>query len=239
MKRALLYLATAFIFTSQVCAQNDVGDWFPVHVGDKWIYEHETRDDTGGGIAHLEIHKWKTEEIITASWTVPEGTLVGRQVLVTGGSPPTGWVNPSPAYLIRGDCFYSSYGEVGWDLSTHQLSPDFLKGLSLGYFSPDFCFPFVVHKTWGAPDGLPNWSVSRPEEAKDWEVVGLRAQDPSDPDRRTKFHITNISSYPGSGMTVDIWFEKGVGIVSQEEIHHGTIGEERTRLLRFEPASGR
>jgi hypothetical protein len=69
--------------------------------------------------------------------------------------------------------------------------------------------------------------------------VGLRAQDPSDPDRRTKFHITNISSYPGSGMTVDIWFEKGVGIVSQEEIHHGTIGEERTRLLRFEPASGR
>lgn len=59
------------------------------------------------------------------------------------------------------------------------------------------------------------------------------------PDKNKTFHVTSVSSYLGSGMTVDIWFEKGVGIVRGEEIHHGTIGEERTRLVRFEPASQR
>jgi hypothetical protein len=40
-------------------------------------------------------------------------------------------------------------------------------------------------------------------------------------------------------MTAEIWFQEGTGIVREEEIHHGTIGEERTRLLTFTPASPR
>jgi hypothetical protein len=36
---------------------------------------------------------------------------------------------------------------------------------------------------------------------------------------------------------VDTWFEKGVGIIRKDQIHHGTIGELHTRLLRFEPAA--
>ena len=145
-------------------------------------------------------------------------------------------MDPNPAYLIRGDCVYASYGEVGWDPSTHQLTPDFRKGLGIGYVSPDFCFPFAVYKTWGAPHGLPDWRVIRPEEAKDWEVTGIKARDPSAPGGQKTFHVTSISAYPGAGITVDIWFEKGVGVVREEEIHHGTIGEKRTRLLRLEPA---
>lgn len=240
MRSERFSLALAFISSGAAYAQNVFADWFSVHAGNRWIYEQETRDDTGEGHAHLDIHRWKTEETIIGSWTIPEGTLVGRQVRVVEGSPHEGWrVNQSPAYLIRGDCFYAYYGEVGWDPSTNQFTPDFLKGLSVGYVSPDFCFPFVLHKTWGAPHGLPNWGVNRPEEAKDCEVAGIRARDPSAPDKKKTFHITNISSYPGAGMTVDIWFEKGVGIVRAEEIHHGTIGEDRTRLIRFEPASQR
>jgi hypothetical protein len=142
-------------------------------------------------------------------------------------------VNANPAYLISGDCLYAA---VDWNPSAHQLTPYFLKWLGVGEFSPDFCFPLVVHKTWGAP----NWGGIRPaSEAKDWEVAGIKVGDPSAPDKQNTFHITSVSSYLGSGMTADIWFAKGVGVVREEEIHHGTIGEERTRLLRFEPASQR
>jgi len=92
-----------------------------------------------------------------------------------------------------------------------------------------------VHKKWGAPHGLPGWGVIRPEQAKDWEVAGISARDSSAPSGQKTFHVTAISGYPGSGMTVDNWFAKGVGIVREEEIHHGTIGEYRRHLLRFEP----
>lgn len=156
---------------------------------------------------------------------------MGRQVRVTAGSPPTGWrVDPTPAYLIRGDFLYE---EVHWDPSAHQLTPEFLKGLG-AYLSPDFCFPLVRHKAWGAPHGLPDWAVTRPEEAKDWQVAGIKVQD-----RQRTFHIISISSYPGAGVTADIWFEKGVGVVCEEETHHGTIGDRRTRLIRFEPVPQR
>ena len=233
MRQAALCLALAY---GPAFPQDAVENWFPTHAGDKWIYEHETRDDAGEGRGHLETHRWKTEETIVGSWIISEGALVGSQVRVTDGSPPTGWrVNASPAYLIRGDCLYSD--GVGWEPLNHKLTAAYREDLLAGHISPDFCFPFVVHRTWGAPHGLPDWGVNRPEEAKDWEVAAIKARDPSSPDKKKTFHITNISSYPGAGMTVDIWFEKGAGIVREEEIHHGTIGEVRTRLLHFEPAT--
>ena len=113
MRSERFSLALAFISSGAAYAQNVLADWFSVHAGNRWIYEHETRDDTGEGHAHLEIHRGKTEETIIGSWTIPEGTLVGRQVRVVEGSPHEGWrVNQSPAYLIRGDCFYAYWG--GW-----------------------------------------------------------------------------------------------------------------------------
>jgi hypothetical protein len=144
---ARLYLALVFISGAEAYAQNAAATWFPVHVGDRWIYEYTTRDESGEGRALPDIHTWKTEETTIGSWSTPEGILVGRQVRVIEGSPPTGGlVNPNPAYLIRGDCLYTT--EVNWDPSAHQLTPDFLKGLGL-YLSPDFCFPLVMHKTLG------------------------------------------------------------------------------------------
>jgi hypothetical protein len=241
MRHPLFCFGLVFILSGQVYPQNAVTEWFPVHIGSKWSYEHETREDNGNGIAHLETHRWKTEETIDGLRTVPQGTIVEIQVRVTDGSPPADWpAHPDKAYLIRGDCLYRPEdGETVWDRSRHQLASDFVKGLTAGWVSPDFCFPFVMHKTWGAPHGLPDWGVTRPQDAKDWEVAGMTSSDPSARDGQKTFHVTAISSYPGSGMTVDIWFEKGIGIVREEEIHHGTIGEERSRLVHFDPAPER
>jgi hypothetical protein len=228
MRLASPCLSLILISTAQACAQTTAANWFPVQVGDKWMYEYDTRDEHGEGRAHLEVHRWKTEETTVGAWTVPQGTVVARQVRVMEGSPPTGgWVNPNLAYLIRGDCVYA---DVQWNSPAHELTPDFLKGLGT-WLSPDFCFPLAQHKTWGAPHGLPDWGVTQPVQAKDWQVVGIQQQ--------KTFHVTSISSYPGAGVTADIWFEKGVGVVREDQVHHGTIGERRTRLLRFEPAARR
>jgi len=130
MRCTLFLLALGFL--TRAFAQNPVADWLPVHTGDKWIYAHETRDENGDGRAHLEIHHWQTEEIVTGSWTIPEGTLVARQLRITEGSIPEGWrmtgfrVHPNQVYLIRGDCLYGpDYGEAAWDSSTHSLLPTF------------------------------------------------------------------------------------------------------------------
>lgn len=231
MRLRALCLALAII-SSQVFAQSPVTEWFPVGSGTRWIYEHETRDDTGEGRAHLDIHRWKTKETITGSWPIPEGTLVGRRVRLVDGSPPAGYhVTGDFAYLIRGDCLYSS--EVDWEPLNHHLTPAFSEELFAGHLAADFCFPLVVHKMWGAPHFM---NLRPPAAAKDWEVVGVKFRDPAAPDKQNTFHVTSISHYLGSGMTADIWFEKGVGIIREEDIHHGTIGEDRTRLLRFNPA---
>jgi hypothetical protein len=129
------HLGLALVAAGQACAQSTATDWFPIHLGDKSIYEHNTRDENGEGRAHLVLHSWKTEETTIGLWAVPEGMFLERQVRVTEGSTPAGWrVNPSSAYLIRGDCLYSA---VSWDPSTQQLTSDFLKGLGT-YLSPDF-----------------------------------------------------------------------------------------------------
>jgi hypothetical protein len=235
MRRALLLLAFALIGTGQAFPQSVVSDWLPSYAGDKRIYEHETRDDNSG-IAHLEVHRWKTEETAVGSWPVPEGILVGRRVRIIEGSPPPDWVHSERerAYLIRGDCVYLS--ELDGDPHDHQLARAFRQDLLAGHLSADFCFPLVVGKAWGAP----HWTEWRaPSDAKDWRVAAKEARDSPNPQKDDTFHITSASSYRGSGMTADIWFEKGVGIVREEEIHHGTIGEERTRLLRFKSASQR
>ena len=235
----LAHFHLALILTAgAACAQGTVATWFPVHIADSWTYEYTTRDQHGAGPANLELHTWKTEETIVGSWAIPEGTLVAKQVRVMEGSP-RGRVNPNPVYLIRGDCFYSDYGEPSSVPQTHQLTPEYRQALEAGQVSPDFCFPFAVHKTWGAPHGLPDWSVTRPEDAKDWEVAGVKPRYPSAPAGQRSFHLTSISGYPGAGITVDTWFTQGVGVTREDAIHHGTIGDQRIRLLHFEPAPPR
>lgn len=210
-----------------------VMDWIPLNPGNRWIYEHETRDQTFG--PQLDIHHWTTELTVLASWAVPEGNIVGvRSRLIAGALPPgirKDWADRDLPYLIRGNCLYSD--EVTWDSQTHMLSPEFQKELSAGHMSPDFCFPLTVGQTWGAP----NYMNLRPANAAaDWKVENIVPADKFSPDKGGTFHITSVSSYLGSGMTGDIWFEKGVGIVRKELIHHGTIGEDRERLVRFEAA---
>jgi len=57
MRLGWLCFAYVLISNGEVYAKNVAASWFPVEVGNKWIYEHETRDDIGQGRAHLDIHR--------------------------------------------------------------------------------------------------------------------------------------------------------------------------------------
>ncbi len=224
-------LALFFILSSQTFAQVAVADWFPLHPGDRWVYEHETRDEDGSGAAQLRTQRWRTEETITNSWSIPEGTLFKRRIQVTEGTPGTGYREMSDQmYLVRGNCLYRS--PLSFTQPDHQLTRTFREDLLAGRLAADFCFPLTVGMTWGAPH-WGNWR--KPADAKDWKVVEV-LQEQFSLASQTSFHIASVSAYLGSGETGSIWFTKGVGIVSEEYIHHGTLGEVRTRLIRFEPA---
>ena len=222
MRARRLSLVFPLLSAAAVAQSADV--WYPTKPGAKWIYAHETRDENGHGRDHPEVHRWTTEETITGSWTVPEGMLVERQVRIVEGAPGLGYrVPPEQADLIRENCLYRN---VDWDRPSRQLTLDYRKWLTAGEYSPELCFPLSIHKVWGAP----NWGGTRPaSEAKDWQVVDVSGPLPL-------FHLKSISSYLGSGMTGEIWFQKGVGIVRDEYIHHGTLGEQRMRLVSFQAA---
>ncbi len=192
----------------------------PIYPGNTWIYQNEARAE-----------RWKTEETVTKLMTVPEGMIVVRRIRVIKGKPS---VAPpkEQAWLLHGDCLYDlTAGD--WDARRpDQLSAAFSARppWNGGEHVRVFCFPLSDGKTWGKESG------------HGWRVADVNNQDPSSPDKGKTFHV---SSNVGSGLAPefkeDVWFERGVGIVEENDVHAGTNGagsneEARTQLLYFEPA---
>jgi hypothetical protein len=210
-------------------AQDVVSSWYPIHVGDHWTYEHETRDGSqGGGIINPEITRWRTEETIVSSVATPDGVLLVKHVQA---------LNPNSGveerhYLVHQDCVYAlderlllASEQAGRPLQAldqnGQLTQAFRSELTSGDFPADFCFPLETGKRWGKLS----------EEMR--SVVGIDNDAPIPSDARGQtFHL---SAHPGSGETDDIWFAKGVGVIREQWVHHGTYEETRLDLIRFDP----
>lgn len=159
---------------------------------------------------------------------------MSKHVRVFDGAPPQQYrIDANQAYLVRDACVYTT--EVEWDPLRHQLTAEYANWLNSGGISADFCFPLESSKTWGAP----HWGERPAAETTDWRVVKVIEQDPASSAHPRTFHITSSSSYNGSGMTVDVWFERNVGVDRRWAVHHGTYGEERTVLVSFAPQSSR
>src|SRR4051794_21046586 len=58
-------------------AQSDPLPSFPLHVGSRWVYEHEWKS---GDSRRPNVERWMTEESITGWLTLPEGLVVLRDV---------------------------------------------------------------------------------------------------------------------------------------------------------------
>jgi hypothetical protein len=212
----------ACLCAARLFAQDELRSWVPANPGDTWIYQSEFRDGTTGGIAHPKITRSRVEETVVRSTTVPEGTIVVRRLRTLNGKPSAG-ESRERAWLIHGDCLYDL--ERGdWNAGhPDRLSADFSKALPWegGESVRVFCFPLSAGKTWNRESG------------HEWRVADITDRDPSSPDRGKTFHV---SSYIGSGLTEDVWFEKFVGIIKETAVHEETYEETRDQLLLFEPA---
>jgi hypothetical protein len=94
--------------------------------------------------------------------------------------------------------------------------------LNEGSVSPDFCFPLETGSAWGNHD-IP-WTV---EPAR----AGLGSLLPVE--YRGATHI--FSDHFGSGGWLDVWFQKGIGVVGEHYIHNGTYDEGTKKLQSFLP----
>jgi hypothetical protein len=122
-------------------------------------------------------------------------------------------------YLVHDNCIYL-LTKSSVDNTTHQLSSAYRQDLANGILSPDLCFPLAFGNQWGTAD-VP-WRIER---RGDPTALFLP------PKYADAFDIR--SNHFGSGGLMDVWFQKGIGIISERYLHHGTYGEWTKRLRAF------
>jgi hypothetical protein len=234
MIRTARLLIALCVFSIVARAQDDPLAWFPLQVGSRWLYEHEWKS---GDRNRPDVDRWTTEETIIGWVNIPEGLVVLREVkeqskaigpakrvigpdgrlrFVQGNTHGYLVTRDSAPYLVHRNCVYVI--DNGWDAQSHELRPDYRKYLSEGSLSPDFCFPLQMGREWGNRDIA--WRV---EPARD----GLRSFLPAE--YAGAIHI--FSGHFGSGGWMDVWFQRGSGIVGEHYIHNGTYDEYTKKLV--------
>ena len=240
MRYVMLTLCTLSIAAS---AQENPFAWFPLRVGSLWIYEHEWKS---GDRNRPDVDRWTSEETITGLVNIPEGIVVLRDVKeqgsYTGQTVGTKVIAPNgqlrevalpriahpgylvtrdrEPYLVHGNCIYV-IGE-GWDQQNQHLRPSYQGYLAKDALSADFCFPLQMGRQWGNRD-VP-WSV---EPARAAVASFLPAE------YAGAIHI--FSNHFGSAGWVDVWFQKGIGVVGEHYTHNGTYDEYTKKLVSFRP----
>ena len=188
-------------------------------------------------MAHPDFERWTTEETIVSVAPVPElaGTLVTKRTKVFGDTLTPGFLKandmakrelPESHLLLHQSCVYVLDGSDAMAAGCAQAGGACLRpnrdDLLRGNIAADYCFPIAKGMSWGKVPG------TSPSEEYVWHAGGLDA-DPFGPPGGKTFHL---SSYGGSGISMDRWFEQGVGLVQEVIEHHGTYDEDRRQLVR-------
>jgi hypothetical protein len=248
MVRVLVFAIALALFPAVSSAQDDPLAWFPLQVGNRWLYEHEWKS---GDQRRPTVERWITEESVVGSVTIPEGVVVLREVKRQSTAPeqPTrilgldgrvhelqhdldgGYVvtRQREPYLVRGSCVYVI--DDGFDEQTQQLRPTYRKYLAEGVLSPDFCFPPEMGRRWGNAD-IP-WRVEPASSGAlvqhvggvDWARTFLA------PQYANATHV--LSDHFGSSGRMDVWFQKGIGVVAEHYYHNGSYDEYTKKLVSF------
>jgi hypothetical protein len=238
MIRPAYLLMALCVFSIVASAQEDPLAWFPLQVGSRWVYEHEWKS---GDRNRPDVDHWTTEETVTGWVNIAEGLVVLREVKELGKAtgPAIRVIGPdgrlrfvqgkthgaylitrdSAPYLVNGNCIYV-IDPPAWDFQSRELRPNYRKYLSEGSLSPDFCFPLQIGREWGNIKSDMPWRV---EPARDGLVSFLPAE------YANAIHI--FSGHFGSGGLMDVWFQRGIGVVGEHYIHNGTYDEYTKKLI--------
>ncbi len=211
--------------TPQFAAIAALAAWWPVQVGDSWVYAKQFLE---GDMDHPSIETWTTEETVESVTAVGDSgaILVVKRVRVLDHKTPAGFAPGNDStkaekaeshLLIYRDAVYILDGAFAQGASCDNLGdrclpplavnggldPRYLTDLLHGRVATDFRFPLTPGQTWGK---VPSTSPAREYV---WRVQS-RNGDPFGPAGGETFHLV---SYEGGGVTIDRWFTKGVGLV--------------------------
>jgi hypothetical protein len=231
-----------------------VGSWYPIlQPGNAWVYAEESRDADGDhGIDDPTVGRWTTTETVESVDEIPEGTRVVIRSVITDLVKTNGWtdntalITPAVAeLLVRGNCVYRlststvEYDDDIWSAydANHNMRARFRRALLGGQEPAALCFPMTAGGEWGRVRS------TSPAEEDVWKVRALNGDPFGAPGGRT-FHV---EGHEGSGSTIDMWFQEGVGVVQLVDEHHGTYDRHHrmlvnaalggvTRTLNLQPA---
>lgn len=220
MRRVCLVFWTLCLNLSPA-GTTQVLDWFPLEVGNRWIYAHYSKS---GDQAKPTVLHWTTIETVIEHRQLVEGTVVVMGVEQRGTSDG-GWVaqRNQTNYLIRGDCVYALH--EGWDMVKLDLTTEYRRQLSAGTAAPDFCFPLEAGRQWGNPQ---DWG---------WLVEGVAPADSPGGGALAGSYRLKCAWTQGP---LHVWFKRGTGIVAESFSHSGTYqqyGRTLTQFIRAKPAN--
>jgi hypothetical protein len=215
MRRSTLALLTVSL-SVPACAE-DVFAWFPLQVGNRWIYEHSSKT---GDPKNPRFANWTTIETVIEHRKLAEG-LVAVIAVEQRGSSDGGWIaeRDRTNYLIREDCVYAL--QEGWDIAKLDLTDEYRRQLQAGDASPDFCFPLEAGRQWG---NMHDYG---------WRVEGIV---PADRPGANVLAGTYGLKCAWTQGPFYIWFKRGTGIAAEAFSHSGTYGEYHRVLKQFTPA---
>lgn len=204
------------VFASLARAE-DIFAWYPLQVGNQWIYDWESRN---GNQRDPDISRWTTIVTVKQHIKTAEGVVIVRE-LALQGEVNAGWIDRrfGSAYLVRNDCLYPLY-EL-WDAQKQAFTPKF-RG-SIEDISPDFCFPLEIGARW---KGGSDWP---------WVIEGIGPVQGGPALAKFSSAIRLVQQWTSGPLYV--WFQKGVGVVSQWSWHNGTYTESTGALVRFVPSA--
>ena len=206
----------AFCLFSFPAGAQDVLSWYPLQVGNRWVYEWESR----AGDPHTpHVARWTAIVSVKQHVRTPEGLVIVRE-LVFEGEANAGFVGRrlSAPYLVRNNCLYPLF--ESWDAQKQTFTRQFREYIE--QISADLCSPLQVGRRWKGTADWP-WLVEGNGPAKNGPQLGIPAS-----------AIRLVQEWTAGPLYV--WFQQDVGPVAQWSRHNGTYTESLGLLRRFVPA---
>jgi hypothetical protein len=231
----VLCAVTKLTLSRDVHDTANVMEWYPLQVGNRWIYKHEVKY---GNETKPTVEQWTREVSVTGHVRLPEGLLVLRSAKVTAGSSSAPTNQPHP-YLIRGQYIYRAF----YDPEKKALKPESKRIILGGTDIPEFFFPLEVGLVWAeknredgdaerAKSGTPIQTLAH------WLVTGRGPHGTMTPGHMPPEAYSLY--YETIQTPLERWFQKGVGILGEASLSHGnSYLETRMMLQKFIPASGK
>ena len=235
MKRLALAVLLSLIALSLLHAGKPAkpGEFFPLSVGTYWVYKGSV------GWYDFENDKPASEEV---SWKMSVVKVIRRKGIVAGiviGFPAdldwsAGSTEPKPWLILEDEKHQVYYENLGPDFDLSKFdAPDVVFDKFL--VEDNFFFQWPLHK--GAKfcdaeskkreDNMYCWVVAEEETKKLNEVKGAPTEE------QTVYRIRYLSQPDETEMEL----VPGLGLLSYEYHHHGSVADTSLRLVEFHPAA--